>query len=88
MDTYGDWRGDGWQEDCHTDVLHNFVDAMLAVPEWSDGPRGEKAQPEKCGFHAARYNANGGFPPLLHPHCHRQKIVDAQWFGHSVPSRC
>ena len=24
----------GWQEDCHTDVVHNFVDAMTAVPEW------------------------------------------------------
>lgn len=24
----------GWQEDCHTDVIHNFVDAMNAVPEW------------------------------------------------------
>ena len=24
----------GWQEDCHTDVIHNFMDAMLAVPEW------------------------------------------------------
>ena len=27
-------RRGGWQEDCHTDVLHNFVDAMTAVPEW------------------------------------------------------
>ncbi len=24
----------GWQEDCHTDVIHNFMDTMLAVPEW------------------------------------------------------
>ncbi len=24
----------GWQEDCHTDVIHNFIDAMQAVPEW------------------------------------------------------
>ncbi len=27
-------RRGGWQEDCHTDVVHNFVDAMTAVPEW------------------------------------------------------
>ena len=25
----------GWQEDCHTDVIHNFADAMAAVPEWT-----------------------------------------------------
>lgn len=24
----------GWQEDAHTDVVHNFVDAMEAFPEW------------------------------------------------------
>ena len=24
----------GWQEDCHTDVIHNFMDALQAVPEW------------------------------------------------------
>jgi hypothetical protein len=24
----------GWQEDAHTDVIHNFVDAMAAFPEW------------------------------------------------------
>jgi hypothetical protein len=28
-------RRGGWQEDCHTDVLHNFVDALNAVPEWA-----------------------------------------------------
>ncbi len=27
-------RRGGWQEDCHTDVIHNFIDAMIAVPEW------------------------------------------------------
>jgi len=27
-------REGGWQEDCHTDVIHNFVDAIKAVPEW------------------------------------------------------
>ncbi len=26
----------GWQEDAHTDVVHNFVDAMTAFPEWAD----------------------------------------------------
>jgi hypothetical protein len=25
----------GWQEDAHTDKLHNFMDAMAAVPEWA-----------------------------------------------------
>jgi len=32
------WKGKrrgGWQEDAHTDKLHNFVDAMTAFPEWS-----------------------------------------------------
>ena len=24
----------GWQEDAHTDVVHNFVDALEAFPEW------------------------------------------------------
>jgi hypothetical protein len=24
----------GWQEDAHTDVIHNFVDALSAFPEW------------------------------------------------------
>ena len=24
----------GWQEDAHTDKLHNFMDAMTAFPEW------------------------------------------------------
>jgi hypothetical protein len=24
----------GWQEDAHTDVIHNFVDAMTAFPAW------------------------------------------------------
>ena len=28
-------RAGGWQEDCHTDVIHNFMDAIKAVPEWS-----------------------------------------------------
>jgi glycerophosphoryl diester phosphodiesterase len=28
-------REGGWQEDCHTDVIHNFMDAINAVPEWA-----------------------------------------------------
>ena len=28
-------REGGWQEDCHTDVIHNFIDALNAVPEWA-----------------------------------------------------
>jgi hypothetical protein len=24
----------GWQEDAHTDVIHNYVDALRAFPEW------------------------------------------------------
>ncbi len=34
----GIWKGDGrggWQEDAHTDKLHNYVDAMNAFPEWA-----------------------------------------------------
>jgi hypothetical protein len=28
----------GWQEDAHTDVIHNYVDAIRAFPQWgSDG---------------------------------------------------
>ena len=26
----------GWQEDAHTDVIHNYVDALCAFPEWID----------------------------------------------------
>jgi hypothetical protein len=26
----------GWQEDAHTDVIHNVVDALRAHPEWGD----------------------------------------------------
>jgi hypothetical protein len=28
----------GWQEDAHTDVIHNFIDAMTVFPEWADLP--------------------------------------------------
>jgi hypothetical protein len=26
----------GWQEDAHTDVVHNVVDALAAFPDWAD----------------------------------------------------
>jgi hypothetical protein len=26
----------GWQEDAHTDVVHNFVDALRVFPEWGE----------------------------------------------------
>jgi hypothetical protein len=25
----------GWQEDAHTDKIHNFMDAITAFPEWA-----------------------------------------------------
>jgi hypothetical protein len=28
------WEKGSWQEDCHTDKIHNYIDAMNAVPEW------------------------------------------------------
>jgi hypothetical protein len=28
----------GWQEDAHTDVIHNYVDALQAFPEWGAAP--------------------------------------------------
>lgn len=28
-------RRAGWQTDCHTDKLHNFLDVYMAVPEWA-----------------------------------------------------
>lgn len=34
----GIWKGagrGGWQEDAHTDKLHNYVDALTAFPEWA-----------------------------------------------------
>jgi glycerophosphoryl diester phosphodiesterase len=37
-DQTGEWnwlREGGWQEDCHTDVIHNFMDALKAVPAWA-----------------------------------------------------
>ena len=29
----------GWQEDAHTDVIHNYVDALRAYPEWGAAAR-------------------------------------------------
>jgi hypothetical protein len=26
----------GWQEDAHTDVIHNYVDALSVFPQWGD----------------------------------------------------
>jgi hypothetical protein len=26
----------GWQEDAHTDVIHNYMDALRAFPEWGE----------------------------------------------------
>ena len=37
-DQTGEWnflREGGWVEDCHTDVIHNFMDSIKAVPEWA-----------------------------------------------------
>jgi hypothetical protein len=36
FDTIGDRRGRGWQEDAHTDKIHNIVDAITAFPEWAN----------------------------------------------------
>ncbi len=29
----------GWQEDAHTDVLHNYLDALRVYPEWGRAPK-------------------------------------------------
>ncbi len=28
------WKKGSWQEDCHTDKIHNYIDAMTAIREW------------------------------------------------------
>jgi hypothetical protein len=33
-DLFANSEPGGWQEDAHTDVIHNFVDALRAFPEW------------------------------------------------------
>ena len=43
-DQTGEWhwlREGGWQEDCHTDVIHNFMDALSAVPQWATSKNAE-----------------------------------------------
>ena len=32
----------GWQEDAHTDVIHNYVDALVAYPEWANSEKVHK----------------------------------------------
>jgi hypothetical protein len=32
-------RPGGWQEDAHTDVIHNYVDALRAFPSWAESRR-------------------------------------------------
>jgi hypothetical protein len=31
----------GWQEDSHTDVIHNYVDALRAYPGWAEATGAE-----------------------------------------------
>ena len=64
------WKKGSWQEDCHTDVVHNYIDAMTAVREWEIRrfPVEEVTLPEElqnltsgkilCS-HQARYDENG-----------------------------
>jgi hypothetical protein len=35
-DLFSNPQPGGWQEDAHTDVIHNFVDAIAAFPEWGE----------------------------------------------------
>jgi hypothetical protein len=30
------WEKGSWQEDCHTDKVHNYLDAIAAYPEWAN----------------------------------------------------
>ncbi|HEY2677880.1 MAG TPA: hypothetical protein VGI65_12990 [Steroidobacteraceae bacterium] len=36
-DLFSNAQPGGWQEDAHTDVVHNYVDALRAFPEWDGG---------------------------------------------------
>jgi len=74
-----DFKKGSWQEDCHTDVVHNFMDAIKAVREW----RGEryfgkelksqqpKAIPEDekdtviLGHHKAVFDTKGRLLPWI-----------------------
>ncbi len=44
-------RPGGWQEDAHTDVIHNYIDAMQAFPHWG---LSDAAAPDLS-------NSDGGF---------------------------
>jgi len=33
----------GWQEDAHTDVIHNYIDALNAFPEWDADPSASRS---------------------------------------------
>ena len=35
---YWSTEGGGWQEDCHMDVIHNYIDAIEAFPVWASNP--------------------------------------------------
>jgi hypothetical protein len=35
-DLYKNGAPGGWQQDAHTDVVHNYVDALTAFPDWGD----------------------------------------------------
>jgi hypothetical protein len=39
-DVFSNPAAGGWQEDAHTDVIHNFVDAIRAYPEWGQADAG------------------------------------------------
>ena len=43
-------RPGGWQEDAHTDVIHNYVDALRAFPHWAAAPRPEDPSSSDGGF--------------------------------------
>lgn len=39
----------GWQEDAHTDVIHNYVDALSAFPHWESAETATQALPDSDG---------------------------------------
>ena len=51
-------RTTGWQTDCHTDKLHNFIDAFVAVPAFATA---KIWPPEKEG---KGHTAGGRAPPI------------------------
>ncbi|MDP2336995.1 MAG: glycerophosphodiester phosphodiesterase family protein [Bacteroidota bacterium] len=71
-DQTGEWswlREGGWQEDCHTDVIHNFMDALKAVPEWANSktPDGKVRMEAKDFFPKPR---NGKMYVIAHRGAH------------------